>query len=59
MESLRKSSIKLIVTRHEQTGGFMAATVGRLTGTAGVCLATLGPGERNSFVLQHFNLMPS
>ena len=45
MESIRKSSIKLIVTRHEQTGGFMAAIVGRLTGTAGVCLATLGPGE--------------
>ena len=45
VESIRKSSIKLIVTRHEQTGGFMAATVGRLTGTAGVCLATLGPGK--------------
>ena len=45
VESIRKSSIKLIVTRHEQTGGFMAAIVGRLTGTAGVCLATLGPGE--------------
>lgn len=44
VESLRKSWIKLIVTRHEQTGGFMAATVGRLTGTAGVCLSTLGPG---------------
>jgi acetolactate synthase-1/2/3 large subunit len=47
VESLRNSYIKLIVTRHEQTGGFMAATVGRLTGTAGVCLATLGPGATN------------
>ncbi len=47
MESLRKSSIKLILTRHEQAAGFMAATYGRLTGKAGVCLATLGPGATN------------
>ena len=45
LESLRKSSkIKLILTRHEQGAAFMAATYGRLTGKAGVCLATLGPG---------------
>src|SRR5262249_18233187 len=47
LESLRTSSIKLIVTRHEQGAGFMAATYGRLTGQAGVCLATLGPGATN------------
>jgi acetolactate synthase I/II/III large subunit len=47
LESLRKSKIKLIVTRHEQPAGFMAATVGRLTGKAGVALATLGPGATN------------
>ena len=47
MESLRESSIKLMVTRHEQTAGFMAATLGRLTGKAGVALATLGPGATN------------
>ena len=47
VDSLRKSSIKLLVTRHEQTAGFMAATVGRLTGNAGVALATLGPGATN------------
>ncbi|GJL77515.1 MAG: acetolactate synthase [Nitrospinaceae bacterium] len=48
MESLWKSKqIKLIVTRHEQGAGFMAATYGRLTGKAGVCLATLGPGATN------------
>ena len=35
------------MTRHEQTAGFMAATVGRLTGTAGVALSTLGPGATN------------
>ncbi|GMU43833.1 MAG: acetolactate synthase large subunit [Xanthomonadales bacterium PRO6] len=47
LESLRTSTIKLILTRHEQGAGFMAATWGRLTGEAGVCLATLGPGATN------------
>ncbi|MCH9001345.1 MAG: hypothetical protein IIC02_02125 [Planctomycetes bacterium] len=47
LESLRESKIKLIVTRHEQAAGFMAATYGRLTGKAGVCLSTLGPGATN------------
>ncbi|MBW3167998.1 acetolactate synthase large subunit [Qipengyuania flava] len=47
LESLRTSSIELVLTRHEQGAGFMAATYGRLTGKAGVCLATLGPGATN------------
>lgn len=47
LESLSKSSIKLVVTRHEQAAGFMAATCGRLTGWPGVCLSTLGPGATN------------
>src|SRR5271163_890431 len=47
VEALRKSSIKLVLTRHEQAAAFMAATHGRLTGRAGVCLATLGPGALN------------
>lgn len=47
LESLRTSSIKLIVTRHEQAAGFIAATYGRLTGKPGVCLSTLGPGATN------------
>ena len=48
LESLRSSSkIKLILTRHEQGAAFMAATYGRLTGKAGVCMATLGPGATN------------
>lgn len=47
LESLRNSKIKLILTRHEQAAGFMAATVGRLTGKVGVCLSTLGPGATN------------
>ncbi len=47
LDSLRNSSIKLILTRHEQGAAFMAATYGRLTGNPGVCLATLGPGATN------------
>lgn len=47
VEALRRSSIKLVVTRHEQAAAFMAATHGRLTGRAGVCLSTLGPGALN------------
>lgn len=47
LDSLKHSSIELIVTRHEQGAGFMAATYGRLTGKVGVCLSTLGPGATN------------
>jgi len=47
LNSVKESDIKLILTRHEQAAGFMAATYGRLTGKPGVCLATLGPGATN------------
>src|SRR3981081_2005702 len=47
VESLRKSSIELVVTRHEQPAAFMAATYGRLTGRPGVALSTLGAGAAN------------
>ena len=47
VESLRRSRIKLVLTRHEQAAAFMAATHGRLTGKPGVCLTTLGPGALN------------
>ena len=47
LESLRTSRIKFILTRHEQAAAFMAATYGRLTGKAGVCFSTLGPGATN------------
>ncbi|MFU8832394.1 MAG: acetolactate synthase large subunit [Wenzhouxiangella sp.] len=47
VEALRRSSIRLVVTRHEQGAGFMAACYGRLTGKPGVCMATLGPGATN------------
>ena len=47
VEAIRKSSIELVLTRHEQAAAFMAATYGRLTGRPGVCIATLGPGALN------------
>ena len=47
LDSLKNSSIELILTRHEQGAGFMAATYGRLTGKVGVCISTLGPGATN------------
>ncbi len=47
MNALFDSSIKLMTTRHEQGAAFMADVYGRLTGKAGVCLATLGPGATN------------
>ena len=47
VEALRRSKIKLVLTRHEQPAAFMAATHGRLTGRPGVCLSTLGPGALN------------
>ncbi|TLP72009.1 acetolactate synthase large subunit [Nesterenkonia sphaerica] len=47
LDAIRRSSIELILTRHEQAAAFMAATHGRLTGRPGVCLTTLGPGALN------------
>ncbi len=47
LESLRTSSIEVIVNRHEQGSAFMAAAYARLTGKVGVCMATLGPGATN------------
>ncbi|MGH2726787.1 MAG: acetolactate synthase large subunit [Actinomycetota bacterium] len=46
-ESLARSSIRFVAVRHEQAAAFMADAYGRLTGRAGVCLATLGPGATN------------
>jgi acetolactate synthase-1/2/3 large subunit len=47
MDALLDSSIRFVTTRHEQGAAFMADVQGRLTGRAGVCLATLGPGATN------------
>ncbi|MFQ5654408.1 MAG: thiamine pyrophosphate-binding protein [Planctomycetota bacterium] len=47
MLSLEDSSIRFILCRHEQTAAFMADIYGRLTGRAGICLGTLGPGATN------------
>jgi acetolactate synthase I/II/III large subunit len=46
-ESLSRSSIEFVPVRHEQGGAYMADVYGRLTGHAGVCLGTLGPGALN------------
>ena len=47
MDALLESKIKFVTTRHEQGAAFMADVYGRLTGRAGVCMATLGPGATN------------
>jgi len=47
MDALLNSNIRFITSRHEQGAAFMADVYGRLTGKAGVCLATLGPGATN------------
>ena len=61
LESLRKSTIDLVLTRHEQSAAFMAATYGRLTGRPGVCMRTLGPGALNlatGAAYAHLGAMP-
>lgn len=47
LDSLTRSNIEFITTRHEQGAAFMADVYGRLTGKPGVCLSTLGPGASN------------
>src|SRR5574344_1623038 len=47
LNALTKSSIQFVLVRHEQGAAFMADVYGRLTGKAGVCLSTLGPGATN------------
>src|SRR3989338_1562085 len=47
LEALRASTIRLVVTRNEQSAVFMAATMGKLTGKVGVAISTLGPGATN------------
>jgi acetolactate synthase-1/2/3 large subunit len=46
-DGLADSNIEFVLTRHEQTAAFMADVYGRLTGKAGVCYATFGPGATN------------
>ena len=47
VEALSRSPIRYVLVRHEQAASFMAEVYGRLTGKAGVCSATLGPGAIN------------
>ena len=61
VEALRRSKIDLVLTRHEQSAAFMAATYGRLTGRPGVCISTLGPGALNlatGAAYAHLGAMP-
>jgi acetolactate synthase I/II/III large subunit len=46
-DRLRDSSIKTVVCRHEQNAAFIAGGIGRMTGKAGVAIATSGPGVSN------------
>src|SRR6185295_1317977 len=47
IEALRNSSIEYVLTASESSAGFMATTVGQLSGVPGVCVATVGPGATN------------
>lgn len=53
MDSTIGSKFKFITTRHEQGAAFMADVYGRLTGKAGFCLATLGPGGKDRRFAAH------
>ena len=56
IEALSRSSIDYVLTRHEQGASFMAEVYGRLTGKAGVCSATLGPGAINLLPVSYTHL---
>src|SRR5579863_4867514 len=47
VDALSRSPIRFVLVRHEQGASFMAEIYGRLSGRAGVCSATLGPGAIN------------
>src|SRR5215510_11950203 len=47
IDSLRRSTVQFVLTASETSAGFMAATVGYLTGIPGVCVSTVGPGATN------------
>jgi acetolactate synthase I/II/III large subunit len=57
LEAVRKANLKVVITRHEQAAAFMAATFGRLTGRAGVCFSTLGPGATGRGVRSCINTL--
>jgi acetolactate synthase I/II/III large subunit len=46
-DALVDSKIKTVVCRHEQNAAFIAGGIGRMTGKAGVAIATSGPGASN------------
>src|SRR5260370_25690225 len=57
LDALRRSTIKFVLTRHEQAAAFMAATHGRLTGRAGDSLSALGPRALNLTTRPAFALL--
>ena len=59
MFAIKESKIRFIDTRHEQGAAFMADVYGRLTGKAGVCLSTLGPGATHIDLPNDIAKMPA
>src|SRR5215212_11042711 len=47
MDAMRQGGIDFILTAHEGSAGFAADVTARMTGTPGLCIATLGPGATN------------
>ena len=47
MEAGRRAGLEFLLTRHEATASLMADATGQISGTPGVCVATLGPGAVN------------
>ncbi len=47
MEAMRKGGVDFVLTAHEGSAGFAADVDGRMTGSPGLCIATLGPGATN------------
>jgi acetolactate synthase-1/2/3 large subunit len=58
LDALLSSSVRFVMTRHEQGAAFMADVYGRLTGKAGVCLATLGPGATSPMNTSSLKRLP-
>ncbi len=47
MDAMRRGGIEFVLTAHEGSAGFAADVMGRLTGSPGFCISTLGPGATN------------
>ncbi len=47
INACREAGLQFLLTGHEASAAWMAQVVGQITGTPGVCAATLGPGATN------------